>query len=110
MLEKLDDQHVTFLKEQRGPAESALAARLSQDVFLNTEIERAYLVRVAYSTGRNGVALCLTGVSERRKEIACDVGRIFSDTFNDHMHLDIIFVEPEREAELANIRPFFVAD
>jgi hypothetical protein len=110
MLEKIPNEKVTFLREQQGLPESQLIARLKREVFPNAGIDRAYLVQVAYPHGGRGVALCLSGVEDRKEEIATGIAGIFHEMFNDHMHLDIIFLEPAQEAEVNRVcRTFFVA-
>jgi len=57
------------------------------------------------------VALCVHGQSGQNRMFAEQVGKVFGSIFGSHEHLDIIWLMPEQETELARVcRPFFKID
>jgi hypothetical protein len=103
-------QRTSFLGEQDGPPERELKTKLV--IFFDRArwIRDAYLARVAYDGdgGAVNVALCVRGEPGQNRIFAEQVGKIFASIFGSHEHLDIIWLVPEQEAELAKVcRPFF---
>jgi len=99
-----------FLCEQSGPAETELKALLLPVFAKYTAIRSAYLVRVTYGDALSyDVALCLTtaaGIEE--PELVVEVDSIFDEMFGPREHLDILFVEAQREKQLQEVcRPFW---
>jgi hypothetical protein len=101
---------VKYLGEQDGPAEREFKGQLRMLLSRKSMIYRAYLARVAYGqTDREAVALCLraeTGSDDRL--IAEEAVKIFASMFNVREQLDVLFLNPHEEIELAKVcRPFF---
>ena len=110
LMEMFRVRQVKYLGEQDGPAERELKKQLSIVVSRKSTIYRAYLARVNYGqTNPEAVALCVRaerGPDDR--QLAEDAGKIFASMFNVHEHLDVLFLKPQEEIELAKVcRPFF---
>ena len=109
MLHQFTTPEVTFLGEQDGPAEQRLKEALSVLLGLGATVTRAYLARVRYDDRTSGVMLGLLTDDERNSEkVAVQRGRTFDALFNTKSHLDIMFLDDERDAEIRKAcAPFF---
>ena len=109
MLHQFTTPEVTFLGEQDGPAERRLKEALSVLLGLGATVTRAYLARVRYDDKTNGVMLGLLTEDERNSEkVAGQMGRTFEALFNTKTHLDIMFLDDERDAEIRKAcAPFY---
>jgi type III secretion system (T3SS) SseB-like protein len=100
---------VVFLSDQRGPQERKLQAELIREVFSQRMVRRAYLVRVEYPNETRHVALCLAAERSDRERLVESIGRVFRRLFDNHTHMDIMFVNYEQEQQLEKkCTPFFV--
>jgi hypothetical protein len=109
LLHQFTTPEVTFLGEQDGPAERRLKEALSVLLGLGATVTRAYLARVRYDDRTSGVMLGLLTDDERNSEkVAGQMGRTFEALFNTKTHLDIMFLDDERDAEIRKAcAPFY---
>jgi SseB protein C-terminal domain len=109
LLHQFTTPEVTFLGEQDGPAEQRLKEALSVLLGLGATVTRAYLARVRYDDRTSGVMLGLLTDDERNSEkVAVQMGRTFEALFNTKTHLDIMFLDDERDAEIRKAcAPFY---
>jgi hypothetical protein len=109
LLHQFAAPEITFLGEQDGPAERRLKEALSVLLGLGATVTRAYLARVRYDDKTSGVMLGLLTDDERGSEkVAGQMGRTFEALFNTKTHLDIMFLDDERDAEIRKAcAPFF---
>ena len=109
LLHRFTTPEVTFLGEQDGPAERRLKEALSVLLGLGATVTRAYLARVRYDDKTSGVMLGLLTDDERNSEkVAGQMGRTFEALFNTKTHLDIMFLDDERDAEIRKAcAPFY---
>lgn len=109
MLHQFATPEVTFLGEQDGPAERRLKEAFSVLLGLGATVTRAYLARVRYDDKTSGVMLGLLTEDERNSEkVAGQMGRTFEALFNTKAHLDIMFLDDERDAEIRKAcAPFY---
>ena len=109
MLHQFTTPEVTFLGEQDGPAEQRLKEALSVLLGLGATVTRAYLARVRYDDKTSGVMLGLLTDDERNSEkVAVQMGRTFEALFNTKTHLDIMFLDDERDSEIRKAcAPFY---
>jgi type III secretion system (T3SS) SseB-like protein len=107
--ESIRQSELKFLSEQDGQPEKLLKSRLVTEVFIQGDVQRAYLVRVEYDDGLRGVALCISPDCSNRDQLVQEIGAIFSELFHNHAQLDILFLTPEREMRVIKVsKPFFV--
>ena len=109
LLHRFTTPEVTFLGEQDGPAERRLKEALSVLLGLGATVTRAYLARVRYDDKTSGVMLGLLTDDERNSEKeAGQMGRTFEALFNTKTHLEIMFLDDERDAEIRKAcAPFY---
>jgi hypothetical protein len=109
LLHQFTTPEVTFLGEQDGPAEQRLKEALSVLLGLGATVTRAYLARVRYDDKTSGVMLGLLTEDERNSEkVAGQMGRTFEALFNTKTHLEIMFLDDERDAEIRKAcAPFY---
>ncbi|MCY3820081.1 MAG: hypothetical protein OXH52_12080 [Gammaproteobacteria bacterium] len=112
-MEEIKPRDVQFIGEQDGEPERGFKCEVSG--FLRQLVEwrpldgpvRAYLSRVAYpdddNCGSINVALCFATKSDSEDEILKGVASIFRRMFGEHEHLDMMFVDNDAEAELAQV-------
>jgi SseB protein C-terminal domain len=98
-----------FVGEQSGAPEQELKDVLCSYFCTIRTVQRAYLARVSYDNDLSvNVALCICSSRGDHERIVGDIGKHFAELFGAHEHLDIIFVNPEQEKQLASIcSPFF---
>jgi hypothetical protein len=98
---------VEFTGEQDGPPEQLLKNRLTEFFRRDKSVRKAYLAKISIGN-QAGVALCLKSQFGPDRGLAEKVGAVFRTIFNAEEHLDIIFLNPNQEAELARVcKPFF---
>jgi len=104
----IDVPQIEFIGEQDGPAERELKAALVDIFKNNSAVLKAYLAIAEYADGTVNVVLGLKSAAKSETEIAQRVHAAFSAIFNRHMHLDILFLDPAREASIAKVcKSFF---
>lgn len=102
--EEVHVPQVRFCGEQDGPPERELKERLAQFFQGDQSVRTAYLAKVVYGNQSPvNVALCLRTQFGPDQGLAEKIGRIFASTFGPQEHLDIVFLDGEREAELAKV-------
>lgn len=106
MLEAHRAERIRFVGEQDGPSEQGLKLVLA-DMFARTRVQRAYLARVDYGDpGAYEVALCLRGAED--PGLLEGISRQFASLFGSEVHMDILFLDDELEAELRTVcSPFY---
>lgn len=106
MLQQFTAPQVTFVGEQDGPAEQRLKEALAVLLGLGATVSRAYLARVRYDDKSSGVMLGLVTDDERNsKKVAGQMGKTFAALFNTKTHLDVVFLNDEKDAEIRKACP-----
>jgi hypothetical protein len=108
-VEQLAVQNLTFVGEQDGPSEKMLKGKLSELFAERANLLRAYLARVHYGDeGVRSVCLCLAVSGGDEKPLVHAVHSVFAQHFNRACHLDILFLKPKQENQLAVVcKPFY---
>lgn len=108
MLRQFSASDVIFLGEQDGPPEQRLKEALAVLFRLNATVTRAYLARVVYGGTTSGVMLGIVADDEEDNEkLVRQLERAFAALFNTEAHLDIVFLNNERDAEIGKACPPF---
>ncbi len=97
---------VQFLGEQDGPSERELKLKLEAVLGKEPTVESAYLARVAYGDDSlpNSVALGVVATDNRRHgKIADAVGKVFHHMWIKSQYLDVVFLSPEKQKEIAAV-------
>ena len=95
---------VRFVGEQDGEPERLLKSALVAELCVVPEVKRAYLAQLEYSDGAH-VALCLVAPEDR--SLIERISSCFARIFAQQEHLDILFLTPDQETELARVcNPF----
>lgn len=107
--EKLYTTEVAFLGEQDGPPEREFKTRLNGLFRYEANLKTAYLVRIRYrSSDHDDVALCLRTNVGHCHQLVKSVQSVFASMFGKHEHLDIMFLDEEKEMEVRHCcEPFF---
>ena len=100
---------VEFLGEQSGEVEDTLKRELLLEFVTRPDIQRAYLVRVGFPTeGESGVALSVVSKRPDDRSLVLRVGEIMRRRFGKEAALDVLFLTPEQEADVARVcAPFY---
>lgn len=107
--EKLIAHALTFVGEQDGPPERMLKEKLSE-LFAGCKYPlKAYLARVHYREAiGESVCLCLSVFGGEEKPLVEAVHSLFAQQFNRAVHLDILFLNPKQEEQVAAVcKPFY---
>lgn len=110
MLQQFSTSRITFIGEQDGAYERRLKEAISVLLDLNATVTRAYLVRVSYDDGSTPSVLLglLTHDRKASGELALQMDRAFGALFNTEAHLDVVFLDDERDCQIRKIcRPFY---
>ena len=100
---------LTFLGEQDGPSERMLKGQL-YDLFAESKnLLKAYLARTQYrEAGDESVCLCLSVCSGADEPLVEEIHSMFAQLFNHAIHLDILFLSPKQEEQVAAVcKPFY---
>ena len=99
---------VEFLGEQSGHVEDTLKRELLLECVTRPVIQRAYLAQVGFQPGSAPVvALCLL-VDRPDESIVQRAFEIFRRLFAKDAFLDVLFLTPEQDADVARVcRPFY---
>jgi len=110
-LQEMQAPQMRFLGEQDGPPERELKTALIDFFRSNSSVHAAFLVRAAYGeAGTVNVVLCLRTQSGDDPKLAGRIGRVFASMFGSHEHLDILFLDDEREGAVRKVAsPFYEA-
>jgi hypothetical protein len=100
---------LTFVGEQDGPSERMLKRKLSELFGESMNLLKAYLARVRYrEAGEESVCLCLSVSSGPDKPLVEAIHSWFAPQFNHTVHLDILFLNPRQEEQVAAVcKPFY---
>ncbi len=106
---KLIAHALTFLGEQDGPSERMLKGKLPELFAGCKNLLQAYLARVHYlEAGGESVCLCLSVSSGADKALVEAIHSLFAQHFNRAVHLDILFLNPRQEEQVAAVcKPFY---
>lgn len=100
------EPQVQFQCEQDGPPERELKLALFPELARSGGVRSAYLVRVSYGhSGPDSVALVL--VAPEDPNLVERLGEVFSREFRSGEHLDMLFLESERESEVEAVATAF---
>ena len=100
---------VEFIGEQDGPPERELKSELGRIFASRREVARAFLVRVRYP-GTSDVVVALAISAPEDPGLADQVGQVFWRMFSRGACLDITFLKPDAEAQVARVcMPFYTA-
>ena len=103
---ELDAEDIVFVGEQDGPAESQLKAELARLFAQHAGVSQAYLVRAAMD-GQTSVVLALRAEGVDEAALAREVGAVFATIFNARAHLDVLFLDAARQAQVSRVCPAF---
>jgi SseB protein C-terminal domain len=100
---------LTFVGEQDGPSERMLKTKLSELFSESINLLKAYLARVRYrEAGGESVCLCLSVSSGADEPLVEEIHSLFAPLFNREIHLDILFLSPKQEEQVAAVcKPFY---
>src|SRR6476646_3913595 len=102
--EELTVFNIRFVGEQDGPAERDLKSHLTTSLGSEPAVHRGYLARVHYENATAwDVALCLAASNPDERSMNERIGRLFAGIFRPDMHLDVLFLSANQEADLANV-------
>ena len=103
---ELDAEDIEFIGEQDGPAESQLKAQLAHLFARHAGVAEAYLARATID-GQTSVALALRADGLDESALATQVGAVFATIFNARAHLDVLFLDAARHAQVRHVCPAF---
>lgn len=93
---------ISFVGEQDGAPERELKSGLRAAFLEEPFVRAAYLAQIeAGETGARSVALCLDATDS--PDLVARIGEIFGSMFAGATPLDILFLTPEREAEIKQV-------
>lgn len=97
-----------FVGEQDGVPEREFKERVVSLLYGKALVERGYLARVVYeSSSSASVVLCLVA-QQPDDALLREIGAVFASMFGRDQHLDVLFIDRDREQELAQVcSPFF---
>jgi SseB protein C-terminal domain len=106
---KLIAHALTFLGEQDGPSERMLKGQLHDLFAESNNLLKAYLARTQYrEAGNKSVCLCLSVSSGADEPLVEEIHSLFAQLFNRAVHLDILFLSPKQEEQVAAVcKPFY---
>jgi hypothetical protein len=99
---------VEFLGEQTGSVEDTFKRDLIFEFTTRPDIRRAYLATVSFEPKNEAsVALCIVSARPDDRSVVMRVGEIANRRFDKDAALDIVFLTPEQEREIASVCPPF---
>lgn len=100
--ERLNVPVLTFVGEQDGPPERMLKEKLSELFGGRKSVLKAYLARVHYEDPKSiSVCLCLGVTGGPDEPLVEAIHSLFAQHFNRAVYLDIVFLKPKQEDQLA---------
>src|SRR5207244_3075683 len=99
---ELEAQDIVFTGEQDGPAEQQLKQQLAQLFDHHPGVTHAFLARATID-GQPTVALALRADGADEESLAGQVGAVFASIFNARAHLDVLFLDPARQAQVSRV-------
>jgi hypothetical protein len=108
-LERLATSSIEFLGEQDGESERILKHIISPILKNYQSVKSAYLARIKLQGYQQTmVALCIRMNNPAREQLARRLSIVFSKTFSQHEHLDIVFLTDDQELALEKVcSPFY---
>jgi hypothetical protein len=103
-------QRVTFLGDQDGTVERELKTQLLPLLESDSNVRKAYLVRVAYDDAIDHIAVALAIERDLGpdRQLVASVSTIFASMFRRDAHLDTIFITEKHKPGIEAVsRPFF---
>jgi hypothetical protein len=102
----LEAADIVFVGEQDGPAESQLKVQLARLFARHPGVAQAYLARATLD-GQTSVVLAARADGVDQSELARQVGTVFARIFNTRAHLDVLFLDAERQTQVSRVCPAF---
>jgi len=103
---ELDAEDIVFIGEQDGPAESQLKAQLAHLFARHAGVAQAYLARATLD-GQTSVVLAVRADGVDESGLAAEVGAVFAAIFNARAHLDVLYLDADRQAQVRRVCPAF---
>jgi SseB protein C-terminal domain len=105
------ERTIRFVGEQDGPIERDLKADLLHIFIASPELRAAYLVRATYdSPAGEEVILAVRSSSGDDVDLVRRIAECFGRHFSKEVHMDVMFLPEEREAEVRLVcTPFYQA-
>ena len=102
---------VDFLGDDTGQVEETLKRELILEFSTRPDIRRAYLAKVAFQPqAERALALCIVSTRPDDRSLIMRVGDIVRRRPGAEIPMDILFITPEQEADLAHVcSPFYSA-
>ena len=102
---------IRFLGEQDGQPERELKARWLPILSQSPSVRRAFLAIVSYDRAATyQPALCISQTGGDERALVDSLSIAFRQQFNSSQALDIMFLRPEQETQLAKVcRAFYEA-
>lgn len=103
------DEKAEFLGERSGAVENTLKRELILEFATRPDVRRAYLANARFqSQTEPSMVLGIVSARPDDQSLVMRVGEIFRRQFPKDVNLDILFLTPEQEADLALVcRPFY---
>jgi len=100
---------VQFLGGETGSVEDMVKRDLILEFATRPDIRRAYLTRVAFPPQTDSaLAVCILSRRPDDQAVVARVGDILRRRYSKDTALEILFLTPEQDAEIAGVsRPFF---
>lgn len=97
-----------YVGEQVGPNEHRLKDELAEAFHGGGAVSKAYLAHADLGDGSHNVVLGVVAPDRNHETVVAQVQKIFGSIFDSSQHLDILFLDPDGEADLLRVcRPFF---
>ena len=100
---------VEFLGEQSGEVVDTLKRELLIEFVTRPDIQRAYVARVGFPPGEETfAALCVVSARPDDRSLIVRIGEILRRRFGKEPALEVLFLTPEQEREIAGVcAPFY---
>lgn len=100
---------VEFSAEHSGIVEETFKRDLLLEFVTRPDIRRAYLSRVTFDAQPEPAdALCIVSDRPQDRSLVIRIGEILRRRFNADVPLEVLFLTPEQEREIAAVaRPFY---
>lgn len=94
----IEPQLIEILGEQDGEIERKLKQKLVPILEEAGDVRSAYLAIADYRDGSPpSVVLCLRSDNDDNAVLAVRIGKVFAELFNAKEHLDVLFMDSQRE-------------
>jgi SseB protein C-terminal domain len=100
-------QDIAFIGEQDGPVEQQLKEQLARLFDRHAGVVQAYLARATID-GQGTVVLAVHAEGIDESDLAHQAGIVFAAIFNARAHLDVLFLDAARQAQVSRVcRAFY---